>query len=185
MKDSTGLKNWLDKHFGQFGIAFYAFCGCLLLAALIGLIALLIQWPLLFPSLGPTIILFFERGQRPAAWPRNVLIGHGVAIAAGWIGLYLFGLHTAPHILEMGMTPARIGAAALSLALTAFVKHLLHAPHPPAGATTLIISLGFYTGALQISALVAGIVLTTILGYSLNRLSGGTMPIWGRRSRSS
>lgn len=66
-QDPSGFKKWLDKHYDQKGMAFYAFAGCLLTMILLGLTALLLQWPLLFPSLGPTVILFFERGQRLAA----------------------------------------------------------------------------------------------------------------------
>lgn len=185
MKRITGLKKWFEKHFGQAGVAFYAFWGCFIVIALMGLFGLMLRWPLLFPSLGPTIILLFERGQRPAAWPCNILIGHGVAIAAGWVSVAVFGLLSVDTVIATGITPAYAGAAALSLALTAFVKHLFHAPHPPAGATTLIISLGFYTTPFQLSIMALSIVLVTLLGMSLNRLSGGRMPLWGGKSSSS
>lgn len=64
MKGFTGIKKWLNEHFGQPGIAFYAFWGC---TALIALTGLLLRRPSLFPSLGPAAILFFERDQRPPA----------------------------------------------------------------------------------------------------------------------
>lgn len=183
--DFTSLKKWLNDRFGQRGIAFYAFLGCLSLIALIGITGLLLNRPMLFPSLGPTAILFFERGQRPAAWPRNVLIGHGIAICAGWLSLAVFGLINAQPVFTTGITAAYIGSAAMSLGLTAFFKHLFHAPHPPAGATTLIISLGIFHSLFDMGIIAASVVLTTIVGFLLNRLSGGMMPIWGGKSRSS
>ncbi|HET6528081.1 MAG TPA: HPP family protein [Balneolaceae bacterium] len=180
-----GLKKWLDDHWGQPGIAFYAFLGCLLTMAIVGTIALLVRWPLLFPSLGPTVILFFERGQRPAAWPRNTLIAHAIAIVAGWLSLILFGLMGEPNILAGGITAAHVAAAVFALALTAFTKHLLQAPHPPSGATTMIISLGFFTTLFQLGVMAIAILLVTIFGWSINRLFGGSMPVWGKGSRSS
>lgn len=181
----TRLKKWLSENFGQAGIAIYAFLGCLILIILIGLTGLLLKWPFLFPSLGPTAILFFERGQRPAAWPRNVLIGHGVAIAAGWFSLMVFGLTNAAPVFSSHLTTIYIGCAALSLGLTAFIKHLFRAPHPPAGATTLLISLGIFNTYFNMAVLAVSILLTTILGVVLNRLSGGNIPLWGEKSTSS
>lgn len=185
MDKPEGLKNRLNRLWGQPGIAVYAFIGCLTTISLIGVMGLLVHWPLLFPSLGPTVILFFERGQRPAAWPRSTLIGHGIAIGAGWLSLILFGLLNEPNILITGVTPLHAAATAFSVALTAFVKHLFHAPHPPAGATTMIISLGFFTTLPQLGVLALSIILVTIFGWSINRITGGKMPIWGERSNTS
>ena len=39
-------------------------------------------------------------------------------------------------------SPSRVAAAALSVALSGAILHLLKAKHPPSGATTLIVSLG-------------------------------------------
>ncbi|HLR77114.1 MAG TPA: HPP family protein [Balneolaceae bacterium] len=185
MANFRSFKKWLEQKWGQPGIAIYAFIGCSTSISLIGLIGLLAHWPLLFPSLGPTVILFFERGQRPAAWPRNTIIAHGIAIAAGWVSLALFGLLDEPNILMSGITTAHISAGAFSVALTAFVKHLFHAPHPPAGATTMIISLGFFTTLPQLTVMALSLILVTIFGWSLNRILGGVMPLWGEKSQSS
>jgi CBS domain-containing membrane protein len=46
-----------------------------------------LRQPLLFPSLGPTVILFFETPLSPQASPRNTLIGHAVALLAGYASL--------------------------------------------------------------------------------------------------
>lgn len=180
-----GLKGWLKRRSGQAGVALYAFAGCVVAVGLVAVAALLLHWPLLFVSLGPTVLLFFEKGMRPSAWPRSVLIGHAVGICAGWACLWLFGLQAAPDVMAMGVTPARLGAAALSVALTALVKHLLQAPHPPAGSTALLVSLGFFTTGFQLGMLFLGIVMLTIIGWVLNRLAGVPMPLWGKKSSSS
>src|SRR4051794_9215799 len=51
--------------------------------ALAGLVGILLRQPWLFPSLGPTIMVIVETPGERAAHPRNVLVGHIVAVAAG------------------------------------------------------------------------------------------------------
>jgi CBS-domain-containing membrane protein len=181
-KTPPGFKGWLATRLGHSGAALFAFIGCLAAVALVGVVGLWLAWPLLFPSLGPTVLLFFEKEPKPSSWPRSVLIGHAVAVCAGWICLAIFGLLSAPDVLTTGITPGRLGAAALSVALTAFFKHLVKAPHPPAGATALMVSLGFFTTGFQLGALYFAIVLLTIFGCSLNRLMGLPVPLWGKPS---
>lgn len=178
MRGFDGLKQWLHSRLGELGLGLYSFLGCLLTIALIGVVALVSQQPLLAPSLGPTVLLFFEGALQPAACPRNTLYGHGIGIAAGWLSLALFGLLDAPSALSAGFSAAHVGAAALSVALTALLKHLIRAPHPPAGATTLIVSLGLLTTPTQLTSLAAGVVLITIAGWCTNRLLGVPMPVW-------
>jgi CBS domain-containing membrane protein len=72
--------------------------------------------------------LFFEQPVEKTASLRNTRIGHLVAVAA--LCLLAFGLYDDPSVLFEGVTPARVGAAALSLALTGAVLLLLRASHP-------------------------------------------------------
>lgn len=62
-----------------------------------------------------------------------------------------------------GLSPSRIGAAALSIALTSAVMILLGIEHGPAGATTLIVSLGFMTTPGSLAMLMAGVVCLAAL----------------------
>lgn len=173
-----GLLATAEARAGRLGGGIYALLLCLATLALIGLVGLLTRQPLLFPSLGPTAMLFFERPLQAAAAPRNTLFGHGVAIAAGWVSLLLFGLLAAPPVLQEGITPARIGAAAVSVGLTALVLKLLDAPHPPAGATTLIVSLGLLTSPPELLAIAGGVVALTLASVVLNRSLGLRHPWW-------
>lgn len=163
---------------GRLGGGAYAFALCLAALAAVGLVALLLRQPLLFPSLGPTVMLFFENPTQKAAAPRSALVGHGVAILAGAACLLLFGLTDHPPVLQEGVTAPRIGAAALSVALTALVLKAVGTPHPPAGATTLIVSLGLLTAPAELLAIAAGVVLVTVLSVALNRLLGVRQPLW-------
>ena len=143
-----------------------------------GLAAWLFKQPLLFPSLGPTALLFFEQPLAAPSSPRNTLIGHLVAILAGALSLAVFGLLDHPSILAEGVTLARTGAAALSLALTGAVLLLLRSSHPPTGATTLIVSLGLLQTPLEMAMLMVGVVILTITGWAINRALGVPMPVW-------
>jgi len=181
-KERHGLHGRLVGRFGsRVGEAIYAFAACLLALAVSGLAAYLAKQPLLFPSLGPTALLFFERPMATTSSPRNALIGHAVAILAGALSLALFGLLDNSSILVKDATPARIGAGALSVALTGAVLLLSNASHPPAGATTLIVSLGFLQTPPEMAALMAGVVLLTVVGWLLNRAAGVPAPVWGTK----
>jgi hypothetical protein len=60
----------------------------------------------------------------------------------------------------------------LSVAVTTLVLTWLGMPHPPAGATTLIISLGILTTPPQLVSVAAAVVMTTLIGWGLNMLLG-------------
>jgi CBS domain-containing membrane protein len=84
----------------------------------------------------------------------------------------MFGLLHAPSVLEAGVTLARVGAAALSVALVALLLPPLRASHPPAGATTLLVSLGLLDQTRQLAWVLAGVLLLTAVAWLLNRLAG-------------
>lgn len=145
--------------------------------------------PLVVPSLGPTAFLVFNRSNLNAARPRNILVGHLIGAAAGYVALATFGLLHAPSVVDGGLTSSRIGAAALSIALTSAVMILLRAEHGPAGATTLIVSLGFMTTPASLGLLMAGVLCLAVLGVAIDRSVGLQLPLWGgeavaRRNRT-
>ena len=134
--------------------------------------------PFVFPSLGPTAFLLFYTPTNPAASPRNTIIGHAVGVGAGYLALVIFGLTDAPAALATEVTAGRIGAAAVSLALTSAVMVWLRAPHPPAGATTLIVSLGILVEPGQLGILMLAVIVLTAQGWVINRLAGIDYPTW-------
>lgn len=134
--------------------------------------------PLLFPSLGPTAFLLFYSPLTPAASPRNTLGGHLIGAVSGYLSLALFGLLEATFVAGAPLTSARIGAAALSLGLTSGAMIWLKFPHPPAGATTLIVSLGILREPWQLVVLMLAVVLLVLQGFTINRLAGLPYPRW-------
>jgi CBS-domain-containing membrane protein len=142
-------------------------------------LALITHTPFIFPSLGPTAFLFFYTPTAPAASPHNTIIGHAIGVFAGYFALVVTGLTMAGPALAVGVSWSRVIAAALSLGLTSGLMVLLKSPHPPAGATTLIISLGLLTKPWQLVVLMLAVVLLTLQAIAINRLAGIPYPLWG------
>jgi len=138
----------------------------------------LAQSPLVFPSLGPTaFLLFYHPLNRPAS-PRNTLLGHLIGVSAGWISLCVFGLVHAPSPPLADITWARAGAATLSIALTIGAMEFFDVPHPPAGATTLIVSLGLMPHLWQSGIILLAVVALLALGWVINHIAGIPYPLW-------
>jgi CBS domain-containing membrane protein len=52
------------------------------------------------------------------------------------------------------------------------------AAHAPAGATTLIVSLGILTTPSQLTALMVAVVFLAYQGVAVSRLAGLAVPLW-------
>src|SRR5436305_14731751 len=170
---------WLLQHYAKVPVlALFSFINGCISIGLMAALAVLTNSPFIFPSLGPTAFLFFYTPTAPSASPRNTIIGHAVGALAGYLSLVVTGLTMAGPALSVGVTWPRVIAAALSLGLTAGLMVLLKSPHPPAGATTLIISLGLLTKPLQLLILMVAVVLLTLQAILINRLSGIPYPLW-------
>lgn len=159
-------------------LGFFAFFNGLISIAVMSAAAVVTGQPLIFPSLGPTAFLLFYTPRAPVASPRNSIIGHLIGVLSGYVSLVIFGLTERGPALAEGVTWARVGAAALSLALTSGFMAWLLAPHPPAGATTLIISLGILPRPSQQAFLMLAVVLLVLQGLVINRLAGIDYPLW-------
>jgi CBS-domain-containing membrane protein len=131
-----------------------------------------------FPSLGPTAFLFFTTPTAPSASPRNTVLGHGIGVCAGYFSLVVTGLTLAGPALIFGVTWRHVIAAGLSLALTAGFMVLLGVPHPPAGATTLLISLGIMSNPSQLGVLMLAVGVLTLQAIIINRFLGIPFPLW-------
>jgi hypothetical protein len=141
-------------------------------------LAMVFQTPFIFPSLGATAFLLFFTPTTPAASPRNTLCGHAIGIACGYAALYVTGLHLVgpANVTALGWT--RILATALSLGATGALMIWLNVPHPPAAATTLIVSLGLISKPPYLLVLEAAVGLLVLQAIIINRLTGVRYPLW-------
>ncbi|MBN9493851.1 HPP family protein [bacterium] len=172
------LQSLLGRHSSITVMAAFSFINGCLSIAIMSLAALATSQPLVFPSLGPTAFLCFFTPTTAPASPRNTIYGHAIGAAAGWASLWAFGLEHAGPALSVGVTWQRVFAAALSLGLTSGLMVIARAPHPPAGATTLIISLGLLPHLEQLGVLMFAVVLLVIQAIIINRLAGIPYPLW-------
>jgi CBS-domain-containing membrane protein len=162
--------------------AVFMFVNGFITIGLLSIVAMVTHTSFIFPSLGPTAFLFFFTPTLPTASPRHTIYGHAIGIACGYGALVLMGLENAPPALVTGVDLERVIAAALSLASTGALMILLRAAHPPAGATTLIVSLGIVTKPFQLGVIELAVALLTIQAIAINRLAGIDYPLWARRA---
>jgi CBS-domain-containing membrane protein len=77
-----------------------------------------------------------------------------------------------------GLDWPRVVAAGVSLAATGAPMILFNASHPPAGATTLIVSLGIISRPVDLVAIEAAVFILTAQALCINRLLGVPYPVW-------
>jgi CBS domain-containing membrane protein len=152
---------------------------------LLGLLALLTGSPFVFPSLGPTAYLFFFSPLAEVSSPRNTILGHAIGLVCGYAAFVLVVASSPPFGMNPGVHGSRLLAAALSLSATGALMALLRVSHPPAGATTLIVSLGIISQPKELVIIEIAVILLTIQAFAINRLAGIPYPIWRKREAAS
>lgn len=171
----------VSRHSQTSVMGLFALVNGVLSIALMSVAAVVTGQAFIFPSLGPTAFLLFYTPTLPAACPRNTIFGHAIGVAAGYLALVIFGLTEAAPALATEVTWPRVGAAAVSLGLTSGFMVWFKVPHPPAGATTLIVSLGILKTPAQLTVLMIAVVLMVGQGMVINRLAGIDYPSWAPR----
>src|SRR5665213_2985538 len=145
---------------------------------LLALLALPTGSPFVFPSLGPTAYLFFFSPLAEASSPRNTILGHAIGLICGYAAFALTTAYAPPFAIHGGVHAARVLAAALSLSATGAFMALLRVSHPPAGATTLIVSLGIISQPKELVIIEVAVILLTMQAFAINRLAGIPYPLW-------
>jgi CBS-domain-containing membrane protein len=181
--DRLRLKHLLSRYPPRIVWATFVFVNGFVTIAILAALAMLTRTPFVFPSLGPTAFLLFFSPLAPASSPRNTLYGHAIGILCGFGALVLTGLQHAPPAIAAGVDAQRVIAAALSLAATGAGMVWFRCPHPPAGATTLIISLGIVTRPIYLLEIEVAVALLILQAFVINRLAGLDYPRWEQRQR--
>lgn len=150
----------------KFSFTTFVFTGSLL--STLGTIAFVLQQPFIFPSLGPTAFLLATKPTAEIVSAKNTIFGHLVGAICGYTSLVVFGLANTPAMIVSGISIQFILAAVLSIALTSFFMILFSVEHPPAGATTLIISLGILHTISDITVLMFAVILLYIQARLVN-----------------
>lgn len=150
----------------------------LIAMVVVGIIAYGAHIPFLFPSLGPTTYLLFYKPESIDSSPKHAVLGHFVGAISGFIGLVAFGLVGATPDIAHNLSLAYVGSATIALVLTSVFMHWFKIDHPPAGATTLIISLGIINTAPEIGIMMLAVILLVAIGWACNNLIGIRYPVW-------
>lgn len=137
-----------------------------------GLIGLAAGNPWLFPSLGPSAFLQAANPQQPSSRFYNTLVGHLLGIAAGVLAVLILAASNEPSVLATHqLYPHRVWASGLGIALVLLFQLLLRANHPPAAATTLLITLGgFNPNWKDVSTIMIGVAIIAVAGEIMRRL---------------
>ena len=170
---------WLLDHFPSRVVwAIYVGVNGFLTIALLALLAVVTGSPFVFPSLGPTAYLLFIAPLAENSSPRNTILGHSIGLVCGYAAYSLTGAANMPFGVHPGVYWPRILAAALSLSATGALMVLLRADHPPAGATTLIVSLGIISKPKALVIIEVAVFLLVAQALVINRLAGLPYPLW-------
>lgn len=134
--------------------------------AIIGLLAWIARTPWLFPSLGPTIFLQTVTPNQPGARVWNTLVGHAIGVIAGLAAVFACAAaNQAGGMSAHGPTLARVAATAIAVGATIALQMVVSAEHPPAAATTMLISMGALPPDLRtVGVVAAGVLLCSGLG---------------------
>lgn len=142
-------------------------------AALI-LVVSIVGWvshqPLVFASLGPTAYELIEMPKRPSARPYNIIVGHFIAVLAGFAALFLTYARSSPSVSANGVPLHRVWAAVVAALITVFFTLLVRATQPAALSTTLLVSLGIMQTTWEAAMIMAGVVLITLVGEPMRRM---------------
>ena len=170
---------WLLEHFSPRVVwSVYVLVNGFLTIALLALLAVITGSPFVFPSLGPTAYLLFIAPLQRNSCPRNTILGHAIGLVCGYGAYALTGAASLPFGIHPGVYWPRILAAALSLSFTGAFMVLLRADHPPAGATTLIVSLGIISKPKELVIIEVAVFLLVAQAVVINRLAGLPFPLW-------
>jgi hypothetical protein len=138
---------------------------------IIGFVGVALKQPLLFPALGPSAFLVALTPAMPATRGWNTFVGHAIGLAAGFAAVYACQAIGEPSVLTQHvLTAPRVLASALAIALTLLLQAPLKAEHPPAAATTLLVTLGAFKTTRDAMISLGGAALMAILGEAFRRL---------------
>jgi len=142
--------------------------GFLILA--VALVGFATYHPFVFASLGPTAYEQVETPERPSARPYNVILGHILAVAAGYAAIAILQAWNTPPVSAHGVPLPRVWTAVLACVFTVIATQLARATQPAALATALLVSLGLMQSWVDGGIIIAAVLLIACIGEPIRRL---------------
>jgi hypothetical protein len=149
------------------------------LVAVLGAFAWMTGFPVLFPSLGPSAFVLAMFPESEASDTRRVVGSHAIGVVAGLLAYSVFaaGLTMATPVAPLSVPGLRLAASSgVAVFLTVAGMLLFRVRHPPACATTLIVSLGLLSTLVEgvtILAAVLALVAVQRLLLTADRITAG------------
>ena len=140
-----------------------------LLVLAVGLLAWAMNAPALAPPLGVTAYLCARQPASEVSRPRNIVLGHALGMASGYFALYACQAQSLPSALSGTFTLRHGLASAIAIYLTVWSTERFKTPHPPAAATTLVVSLGLLTTPLAPLSFFVGTLIIVISSETSKR----------------
>lgn len=126
--------------------------------------------PLLFASLGPTAYELVEKPNSPSARTYNIIVGHFLALGAGFLSLWLVHAWDAPKVASAEMIASpRLWAAVIAAAITTALTLALKATQPAALSTALIVTLGSMQTARAAESIIVAVLVLAAFGEPFRR----------------
>jgi len=137
-----------------------------LLLSLAAAVAWLSGAPAVFPSLGPTAFVLSTARRKPTG--RVVVGGHAVGVVAGLASyLAIAAVVPVPDSPLVFDPPWLALSAVLAVTLTTAGMRLTDLVHPPACATTLIVSLGLLSPVQSVAVVVPAVISLLVVDRAL------------------
>ncbi|GAA0530090.1 HPP family protein [Halorubrum ejinorense] len=158
-----------------------------LLFTVLGTVAWATGRPFVFPSLGPSafVLAFDRRSERERAV--RVVGSHLIGGLAGIVAWTVVADGAALTATLTAFSPAGLrltASAVVSLVATSWAMIATGTVHPPACATTLIVSLGLLSTPAEVAIIVASVTVLVAFHAGIilafKRLAGDTHPLYGR-----
>ncbi|WP_418280972.1 HPP family protein [Halorubrum sp. DTA98] len=158
------------------------------LFTILGVIAWGSGQPFIFPSLGPTAFVLAFNRQSDRTQSYRIIGSHLIGGTAGLVAWAVVAsgasiTATPPPFSLEGFR--LVTSATLSIVLTSWAMIATDTIHPPACATTLIVSLGLLSTPLRVGIIVGSVTILVLFHNSVllvfKRLVGDSHPRYGNK----
>ncbi|MFN9787591.1 MAG: HPP family protein [Planctomycetia bacterium] len=147
--------------------------------ALLGVLAILVRAPLLFPAIGASAAVVALAPLSRGSQPRSIVLGHLAGALLGWAAVHWVA-DGAPGGLAADLDARHAAAGALALGATVAALLRFDIPHPPAAATTMIVGMGLLPRLEHVLAIAAAAALLALFATAVQRLARRDAPWWSR-----
>ncbi|PGF16010.1 HPP family protein [Natrinema sp. CBA1119] len=129
-----------------------------------GLLAWVTGQAFIFPSLGPSAFLLATVREGEVTAPRRVIGGHCIGVVAGLIAYHAIapdlGVSVTTSAPALATAQLRfVASGVIAVVLTSGGMLATETVHPPACATTLIVSLGYLSSIVDGALIVLAVVV--------------------------